>query len=58
MISLCQVGQGFPFALWGARVFVSEQFIRSQLSLSAGFLRNAEPDIHSLSRVLRTVTED
>jgi hypothetical protein len=33
-------------------------FIGSQLSLSAGFLRNAEPDIHSLYRVLGTVTED
>jgi hypothetical protein len=33
-------------------------FIRARLSLSAGFLRNAEPDIHSLYRVLRTVTED
>jgi len=33
-------------------------FISSRLSLSAGFLRNAEPDIHSLYRVLETVTED
>jgi hypothetical protein len=32
--------------------------ISSRLSLSAGFLRNAEPEIHSLYRVLRTVTED
>jgi hypothetical protein len=58
MMSHCQVGRGFPFALWGARVLYLGSVIRSRLSLSAGFLRGAEPDIHSLNRVLWTVIED
>jgi hypothetical protein len=43
MISLCQVGRGFPLARWRARVSILSRVIGSQLSLSARFLRNAEP---------------
>ena len=59
MISLCQVGQGFPVALRRAPGCFTERVHHfAVVPLGAVPARNAEPDIHSLYRAVETVTED
>ena len=59
MISLCQVGQGFPVALRRAPGCFTERIHHfAVVPLGAVPARNAEPDIHSLYRAVETVTED
>ena len=59
MISLCQVGQGFPVALRRAPGCFAEHVHHfAVVPLGAVPARNAEPDIHSLYRAVETVTED
>ena len=59
MISLCQVGQGFPIALRRAPGCFTERIHHfAVVPLGAVPARNAEPDIHSLYRAVETVTED
>ena len=53
MISLCQVGQGFPVALRRAPGCFTERIHHfAVVPLGAVPARNAEPDIHSLYRVV------
>ena len=59
MISLCQVGQGFPVALRRAPGCFTERVHHlAVVPLGAVPARNAEPDIHWLYRAVETVTED
>jgi hypothetical protein len=59
MISLCQVGRGFPVALRRAPGCFPERVHHfAVVPLGAVPARNAEPDIHSLYRAVEAITED